>query len=83
MLHSAGIAPLTPDVVAQLRAKHDALLPLEAGDSERLLSGSESLRVWGLCGDGVGALLLESGGVGVGTVATLAPRMGGRCDRWV
>ena len=60
----------------------DALLPLEGGDSELLLRGSESLRVWGLCGDGVGALLLESGGVGSGTVATLALRMGGRCERW-
>ena len=60
----------------------DALLPLEAGDSELLLSGSESLRLWGLCGDGAGALLLASGGVGSGTVATLALRMGGRCERW-
>ena len=60
----------------------DALLPLEAGDSELLLIGSESLRLWGLCGDGAGALLLASGGVGSGTVATLALRMGGRCERW-
>ena len=60
----------------------DALLPLEAGDSELLLSGSETLRLWGLCGDGAGAPLLASGGVGSGTVATLALRMGGRCERW-
>ena len=60
----------------------DALLPLEAGDSELLLSGSESLRLWGLCGVGVGALLLARGGVGSGTVATHALRMGGRCERW-
>ena len=60
----------------------DALLPLEAGDSELLLSGSESLRLWGLCGDVAGALLLASGGVWSGTVATLALRMGGRCERW-
>ena len=60
----------------------DALLPLEAGDSELLLSGSESLRLWGLCGDVAGALLLARGGVWSGTVATLALRMGGRCERW-
>ena len=60
----------------------DALPPLEAEDSELLSSGSESLRPWGLCGDDVRALLLASGGVGSGTVATLALRMGGRCERW-